>query len=456
MLAVLVSFVPDVVQATEFHVATDGNDADNGSISAPFLTVTKAASMAGPGDSIFMHSGSYPYQSWIACDGTQASPIVIEPYEDGSVVFDGDLVSGGLENANMYIVGDWVVFRNMELQNGYNGLILKESAAHVLIENVRSHDNYFSGFALMEGVSYIRLVNCDAYHNFDVDTHGENADGFSIKGFSDQTIYGVGPGIELVNCRAWGNSDDGFDFWDAGNAITVRGCWSFENGFDLWDHGPAFTGNGMGFKMGRSNPDSPQDAHVMIRCVAWGNYRYGFDYNSNVNSLLLINNTSVDNRCNFLMRDVAHRMINNISAMPSLDPDDFAPDVVYQTNSWNILAEGSSLYEQQFASLDDTIAKGPRNPDGTLPDSDFLHLEPDSLFVDAGTDPGDQYGLQWEGSPDIGAFEYIETAGTSTSTSSGDSGTSMKCKWTSTGSVLPVVFALVAGIRIRRKQYICQ
>lgn len=45
--------------AAEYHVATTGRDANNGSSSAPFLTLSAAASIAQPGDTITVHTGVY-------------------------------------------------------------------------------------------------------------------------------------------------------------------------------------------------------------------------------------------------------------------------------------------------------------------------------------------------------------------------------------------------------------
>lgn len=58
-----------------------------------------------------------------------------------------------------------------------------------------------------------------------------------------------------------------------------------------------------------------------------------------------------------------------------------------------------------FESLDDTIAKGPRRPDGSLPVSNFLRLKKSSPLRNAGVD----IGLPYEGSaPDLGAFQTYE------------------------------------------------
>ncbi len=45
--------------ATEFHVSTDGSDANDGSRDKPFLTISAAAAIAQPGDTITVHAGIY-------------------------------------------------------------------------------------------------------------------------------------------------------------------------------------------------------------------------------------------------------------------------------------------------------------------------------------------------------------------------------------------------------------
>jgi alpha-N-arabinofuranosidase len=51
------------VSAREIHVAKTGNDSASGSQTSPFLTVSKAASIAQPGDIIIVHAGTY--REWI-------------------------------------------------------------------------------------------------------------------------------------------------------------------------------------------------------------------------------------------------------------------------------------------------------------------------------------------------------------------------------------------------------
>jgi hypothetical protein len=54
---------PGIVWAREYHVSVNGNDSDDGSVSHPFKTISKAALTAQPGDEIIVHKGTY--REWI-------------------------------------------------------------------------------------------------------------------------------------------------------------------------------------------------------------------------------------------------------------------------------------------------------------------------------------------------------------------------------------------------------
>jgi len=76
-------------------------------------------------------------------------------------------------------------------------------------------------------------------------------------------------------------------------------------------------------------------------------------------------------------------------------------DVDDQYNSWN-KSLGVEITKEDFLSLDDSAIKGPRNPDGSLPASDFLKLAAGSDAIDAGTNIGLPFKAD---APDLGAFE---------------------------------------------------
>nr|NQU93434.1 right-handed parallel beta-helix repeat-containing protein [Bacteroidota bacterium] len=58
-LFVFLISITSVIFATEYHVSKNGNNKNNGSESAPFLTISFAAQKAQPGDVIIVHDGTY-------------------------------------------------------------------------------------------------------------------------------------------------------------------------------------------------------------------------------------------------------------------------------------------------------------------------------------------------------------------------------------------------------------
>jgi hypothetical protein len=107
------------------------------------------------------------------------------------------------------------------------------------------------------------------------------------------------------------------------------------------------------------------------------------------------------------VKPVTHVLRNNIAfsttgvpPMTHVDPTnprENDPDDLF--NSWN---EGYSVSADDFLSVDPKEAMAPRQPDGSLPKIEFMHLKPGSKLIDAGKD----VRLPFKGNaPDLGAFE---------------------------------------------------
>ena len=106
-------------------------------------------------------------------------------------------------------------------------------------------------------------INCDSYYN--ADPSNGNADGFAPK-------LDVGSGNYFYGCRAWQNSDDGYDGYLRGTNnvnTTLVNCWAFKNGY-LKD-GSASSGNGNGFKMGGSDDKTLNHNFTIENCLSFQN-----------------------------------------------------------------------------------------------------------------------------------------------------------------------------------------
>jgi len=235
------------------------------------------------------------------------------------------------------------------------------------------------------------VINCDAYRNFDgAYKKGGMADGFASK----QT---QGAGNRFVWCRAWENSDDGYDTYDSPEAVILEDCWAFRNGVNVWNF-TGFAGNGNGFKIGGN--DKLQNNKV-TRCIVFGQPQKGFDQNNNTGGLTIYNSLSYANGTNFALNGSissgqAHDLKNNISLSGTVS----IANATEKNNTWN---SGFSVTATDFESIDTSLARVQRNPDGTLPESKLFRLKPTSALVDAGVTAGLPYTGK---APDLGPFEY--------------------------------------------------
>lgn len=370
----------------EFFVLPGRGSAGDGSFHRPFETIERAIGEVGPGDTVFLRAGFYDCPRTIRLNrsGTAESPITLCAHRDEAVVLDFRRAGSG--DRGISLKGNYWHIKGLCVQHaGDNGIIVY--GAHNILEQLVTRENGDSGLQLHTGAAFNLVLNCDSYSNYDAGNHGENADGFAAK-------FGLGEGNAFAGCRAWGNADDGFDFWEAGHGVDVENCWAFRNGVNVWAD-PAFAGDGNGFKLGHGG-----GAHVLLACVAYGHPHHGIDVNGNVTGVLVCNCSSVLNGGRDFYFDEhsdAHVLRNNVSYPNSVLVYDEVDD---RYNSW----DGVPIGERDFASLDPNGIDGPRGVDGGLPGLGFLRPALVSSLIDAGAD----MGLPFQGAaPDLGAFEHL-------------------------------------------------
>ena len=81
--------------STTWFVATNGSNANPGTIYAPFQTIQQAANLAQPGDTVMIRGGIYHETVSPPNSGTSSAPITFQPYNNESVTIDGaDPITG--------------------------------------------------------------------------------------------------------------------------------------------------------------------------------------------------------------------------------------------------------------------------------------------------------------------------------------------------------------------------
>ena len=377
-----------------------GLDTNPGTIGLPLKTIGAANTKVGnAGGYIYLRGGTYNYSGELALSkvASAGSTINIWAYNNEIPVLDfaGETVGSGLNGINLS--GDYYHLKGFEIMHAdHNGI--KCTGHYNTIEACKIHSNRNSGFQFDGGTnhnnyaSHNLILNTDSYLNFDPPIGG-NADGFSLKWY-------IGKGNVCRGCRAWQNSDDGWDLWMADSTIELDSCFSFRNGKNSWGS-PTFNGNGNGFKLGGNNVATP---HIVKNCVAFddsGNTGNGFDENDNLYGQTLYNCVAYRNvgyNYRFTNNPITgqHIIKNCISYSGNVS----IINATLSNNSWPSLTPTTA----DFVSLDTSLASAPRQSNGNLPDNGFFRLKAGSKFIDAGV----YVGIPYMGSaPDIGAFEYL-------------------------------------------------
>jgi hypothetical protein len=379
------------------YVAPTGTAAGTGASFAAAYDMATAIAKAAAGDTLLLQAGKYaiPYVEGakntlvLAQRGAEDKRIRIVA-AGGRAEFDfsfpeqawvqdsfGFLVSGSY----------WSLCGIDVTRAGYQGAYV--TGQHNTFENCSFHDNRNTGLEINKGGAYTTVVNSDSYRNYDPKKMGSMADGFGPKETQ-------GPGNRFVGCRAWENSDDGYDAYNSDQTVIFEGCSAFRNGVDVWHYG-AFAGNGNGFKLGGL---AKQANHRLTQCWSFANPVKGFDQNNNSGGLTLYNCTGFKNGTNFglggaLNAGQMHDLKNNVS----FGATDTISNAQQNNNTWNL---GITASEADFRSVDMTQGSAPRAADGSLPNVDFLRLADESKLIDKGVD----VGLAFHGTaPDLGAFE---------------------------------------------------
>jgi len=439
-----------IASATNYYVATPasgGNDANPGTFAQPWASWEEAftSTDVNPGDTVFIRGGVY-YTTVVTGqgigmtrNGTADNWIVYINYPGEKPIMDfgnitaDDILYPGARNDGIrtngvnYVKLIGVTVRNVKQyfnRNYARGIYLRNGI--VSIENCTAYNCWGHGFHMEhntdDGGNIHYIINCDSYNNCDSlsgDPLGSNA-GATGAGFD--AWFGITSGkTYLINCRAWGNSDQGFALPCEGY-IKCEGCWSFANRAYV-------NGGGAGFKMGWQNIDVPDLRREMINCVATFNDGFGFltnekgsgdapDWNairSNHFNNIAYHNGFGSNDFNYLIQDTQQadtieqwrNFSNNIDYVSARGYTYLAGGTAEYSgsnNSWDIPL---TLTDADFVSLDTTGITAPRQADGSLPDNDcynkFLHLADASQAINRGID----VGLPYSGdAPDLGPFEW--------------------------------------------------
>ncbi|APZ46070.1 hypothetical protein BW723_07065 [Polaribacter reichenbachii] len=430
---------------TDFYVSPNGNNSNNGSISSPLETIQQAQELATSGDTVYIRGGSYNmredqiarYNSiWAYVTELNKDGINYFAYQNERPVFNYKNIKPANKRVfAFYITGDNIHIKGIDITgvqvtitegNTQSECFEINGGSNNTIENVNMYDNMAIGVYIIRGSNNL-ILNCDAYRNYD--PISQNGTGGNVDGFGAHVRNGDKGNI-FRGCRAWLNSDDGFDTINSGEPVLIDNCWAFYNGYSSNTgtlNNLVSRGDGNGFKIGGYGKGgtpfytlldryAPIPRNTVQFSVAVGNKQSGFYANHHLEGNNWYNNTAYLNKRNYNMlnckalnsTDFAtdvdgwnHVLVNNLgfgattAELTNIDK----PRCTLNNNYFDLPVTVNS---SDFLSTDVNELITARKPDGSLPDINFLKLSPSSDLIDAGYDNGFTYNGS---APDLGAFE---------------------------------------------------
>ena len=417
------------VYSGNIYVAPDGDDSAAGTIDAPLATLPAAYKKVAAGDTVWFRGGMYSitdeqvmkkdrlyaYVFALERGGTATKRTCFMGYPGERPVFDFSALQldGKYRIAAFYLGADYLHLRNFDIvgvpvrMKGHtqSECVAARKGSHCIVENIAMHDNMAIGYYQNAG-SYNMVLNCDAYNNYD--DFSEGAYGGNVDGFGCHVLHTTDVGNVFRGCRAWRNSDDGYDLIHCQAAVEIDHCLAMYNGFRPTINPQDTTifksaGDGNGFKAGgwgmkpqiaKSPVVCPQ--HYVHHCIAYHNKANGFYSNHHLGGNLWKFNTSVQNQ-----RD-NYNMVNRQSATAygNIDVDGYG-HVLIGNVSWNpkrlhlsncdanqcTLTDNSFAPTQTSVTASDFISTAPilmfvsRDIDGNLPKTGFLVAKKDSQIA---------------------------------------------------------------------------
>jgi hypothetical protein len=256
------------VFANIFYVASTGDNANPGTIAQPFLTIQQAQNAVSAGDTVYIRGGAYnmaesqiaqysgiwAYVTKLDKSGTSGNRIKYWTYPGERPIFNFSAINpAGYRIHAFQVTGSWLHIKGIEVVGVQVNILthtqsecFENQGNNNIYELLSMHDGMAIGFFLTKGGNNL-ILNCDAYNNWDdvsENKRGGNTDGFGCHPKDENS--GLANNV-FRGCRAWFNSDDGYDCINAFESTTFENCWAFYNAY-----ASSFTslGDGNAFKAG--------------------------------------------------------------------------------------------------------------------------------------------------------------------------------------------------------------
>lgn len=210
--------------AAEYYVAPGGSDGNPGSLALPWLTIQKAADFLTPGDTVYVHAGTYAKVSVHGSGSTTDGVVTFCNYPGETPIIDGTGVTPPNDDTALFLVVNRhdVVIEGFELRNYKTtnpartpaGILLTGTCPRVQIRNCNVHDISNTGGDTSNSGNAFGIA---VYGRSTTPTTGVVIDGNDVHdlqtGSSESVVLnGNVTNFQVTNNRVHDNNNIGIDF----------------------------------------------------------------------------------------------------------------------------------------------------------------------------------------------------------------------------------------------------
>jgi hypothetical protein len=190
VLSLAFIFYATNLAATTYYVTTTGSDSNDGSLSAPWRTITHAAAVAVAGDTAIVQNGTYQESPSFSHSGTSASPITFRSQNKwGAVIAPTSSQVASHSGLVSSIGGSYVIVQGFEILGPSDG------SANVGIKAGAAGSPNTGDQILGNKIHQIGTTTCHG---------GAGAQSASTNGVvNGNLIYNIGPPPSFGRCNQW-------------------------------------------------------------------------------------------------------------------------------------------------------------------------------------------------------------------------------------------------------------
>jgi hypothetical protein len=411
-----------------YFVSPIGNDANPGTFYLPWKTISKAALMVHPGDSVYIREGIYVEAPRFTISGTGTNPIKILAYPGEIPVIEGVNQLPSTYTGLVSVFGDWVQISGLEIRNSkYVGLGLY--GKHDTANKIFAHHNQKIGIHISG--DYGVVENSNIWRNSIQNEFGISTSWSSGLVASRDSADGITEHAVMRKNVIWENWGQGINTHEANYIVIEDNIVHDSLITNIYIHdatnilcqrnfiymNPASYiygfGSNVGIMMGDEG-NTPSANIIIINNISFGNsWNYALWRGTNIiNNIQIANNSFVNGMIagNVSLRGYHQnvRFENNIVQQDGDLPTiliTLDPDVSFSHNLWSkppieaASGPGDIIADPQLSKTGDPFSVEWFIPASSSPAIDHALVIPE--VVD------DYFGNPRGALPDMGAIEYV-------------------------------------------------